>query len=409
MTFNASFSPGSLGDGAMTELAFTVGGAEYAGNPAPLSNVTVHLPAGVGGSRTGFATCEASTLRLTGPAGCPPGSVAGPQGDLTMKVAFGNERVPELGTVQAFFGSGRAINFYVTGTSPVSVEFIMTATYAVDSAPFSHALNVSVPPVETVPGAPLASITSLTLGLGASRRERGMEERALTIPAECVPGGFGWLASIGFTDGTTAQASYRSPCPTGHPSSPLLGQREVVAVKAGEVTVRTTGAGSFRPLAGAGTIPDGSEIDATHGRVAISAATAISGQSKSAEIYGGRLLVHQDAVLADTHLTLSLPLRGCAGARFQGRASATVATRARRRSGARRRRLWVSEGGGSWNTSGRYVSTSVEGTKWLTQDECARSIVKVASGEVTVRDLVSRRTQTVSAGEAYVARRERHR
>jgi hypothetical protein len=60
----------------------------------------------------------------------------------------------------------------------------------------------------------------------------------------------------------------------------------------------------------------------------------------------------------------------------------------------------VSEKGGRWGTNGRFVSTSVEGTTWLTVDECARSQVKVTAGKVSVRDLVRRKTKTLLAGKS---------
>ena len=407
MSFSASFSSGSLGDGTTMTGVFTIGGTEFAGGPEPLSNVSVHLPAGVGGSRSGFASCEESTLRLTGPTGCAPGSLGGPPGNATMQITFGTERVAERGTVQTYFGPGEAVYFYVVGTSPVSIEVILTATYTTDTAPYGRLLNVTVPPIETVPGAPHASFTSLTLGFGASRIERSSEVQRLTIPAECPSPGFGWLASTGFDNGATAQANYVSPCPSGRPTSPLLGEREAVRVAAGEVTVRAKGSTSFQPLTSAGTIPDGSEVDTTNGRAVIAVATKISGQTESAEIYGGRLLAHQDPRLAETTLALSLPLTGCPRAVARGASRAAQATVSRHRPRPRSRHLWVSESGGNWSTSGRYVSTSVEGTKWLTQDECGRSLVRVASGKVKVRDLIRKRTRIVSGGQTDVVRRQR--
>ena len=74
------------------------------------------------------------------------------------------------------------------------------------------------------------------------------------------------------------------------------------------------------------------------------------------------------------------------------------------------RYLWVAEKGGRWGTNGRFVSTSVEGTRWLTLDECRRSLVRVTEGRVKVRNLVTRRTKTLGAGGRYVAhaRRKKH-
>src|ERR1700704_3855333 len=291
VTLKAAFSPGALGDGATATDEFTFAGNEYFGRTEPLRSLVVHLPGGIGGTSTGFSTCEVSTLQMTGPNGCAPGSSAGPEGNLVGEVAFGSEVLPENAKVLAFFGAGETINFYAQGSSPVSVEFVMTASYAADSAPYGRVLRIAVPPIETVPGAAHMTITSLTLALGSSRKERGAEAYSLTIPTECPAGGFDWLATAGFEDASSVQATYRSPCPNGRPTSPLLGQREAIAVAAGEVTVRAKGSTSFVSLTSAGTIPDGSEVDATNGRAVIAAATLVSGQSESAEVAGGRSLI----------------------------------------------------------------------------------------------------------------------
>jgi hypothetical protein len=346
-TLKASFS-GDLGEGTTVTDTFGISGTEYGGNPEPLTNVTVHLPAGVGGSRTGFATCEVSTINMTGIQGCPPGSLAGPKSSMTMLVSFGTERVQETGTVQAIFSAGEAVNFFVQATSPVAVELLMTGTYTVDSAPYSHVLNLAVPLIETVPGAPQASILSLTLAFGASRSEHGSEVHSVTIPQECPSGGFGWLANTTFKNGTTTTVSYKSPCPPASTTVPILGQRQGVQVTAGEVTVRPKGTSSFVPLSGASTIPDGSEVDASNGRGLITAATVMSGQTNSAEISGGRLLIHQDhANTGMTHLILSQPLTGCPGVRRKRGSAAALAASTKHRSGSKARHLWVSDSGGS--------------------------------------------------------------
>ena len=172
------------------------------------------------------------------------------------------------------------------------------------------------------------------------------------------------------------------------------------------VTVKLPGSNTFVALTGGATIPDGSEIDATHGTVVITVMTP-DGHTVSAEVHGGRFRVHQDRN-GETHFILTLPLTGCSRTKLpHGAASAA----AKRRHRPRSRHLWVKEKGGHWGTNGRYVSTSVEGTTWLTLDECSRSVVLVTAGRVRVRNLVTHRTRTVGAGGRYRARagRPKHR
>jgi ferric-dicitrate binding protein FerR (iron transport regulator) len=123
---------------------------------------------------------------------------------------------------------------------------------------------------------------------------------------------------------------------------------------------------------------------------------------RPAVAYGGRFVLHQDHTGSyETHFVLSLPLAGCPRVALpRGSAAAAKA-----KHGPKSRHLWVSEHGGSWGTNGRYVSTTVQGTRWLTLDECNQSHVQVAEGKVKVRDLVHNKTKPIAAGQHYTAKR----
>jgi hypothetical protein len=216
----------------------------------------------------------------------------------------------------------------------------------------------------------------------------------------------------------TALAPAATSASVTPPAPPVLAQRQTASPVGGTVTVRLKGTNTFVALSSAGTIPNGSEVEATHGRVLITVATATPGKTISAEAYGGRFLVQQEhSPRGETHLILSQPLTGCPpvalphGSAATTSAAATLATAASaagdsgHRSGSKSRHLWVSEGGGNWGTSGRYASTTVEGTRWLTLDECDRSVVHVAVGRVKVHDLVRDTTATLTTGQTYTAAR----
>jgi hypothetical protein len=185
---------------------------------------------------------------------------------------------------------------------------------------------------------------------------------------------------------------------------PVVGQRQTVSPAGGTVTVRLPGASRFEELSAASVIPNGSEVDATNGRVIVTVATPTG--TKSAEVYGGRFVIHQDHTGDDeTHFVLSLPLTGCPRVALpHGSATAVWSSKP----GPKSRHLWVSEHGGSWGTNGRYVSTTVEGTHWLTLDECNQSEVQVVSGKVQVHDLVHNKTKVLTAGQHYTAAAKRH-
>jgi hypothetical protein len=215
-------------------------------------------------------------------------------------------------------------------------------------------------------------VTGLALGLGVA---------GLANPASLPGGPIAALAA--------------SAVPT-----PVLGQSETLTLVSGTVTVRVRGSSGFVSLSGMLSVPDQTEVDATHGRVSIEVATPTPAQTATALAYSGRFLLHQDAAApAETHLTLSQPL-ACKAPRHVHSAAAASS---KSQHASKSRKLWVSDKGGSWGAEGRYVSTTVEGTRWLIADACQRSRVKVAAGIVAVHDLVSKQTVSVSAGHEYVA------
>jgi hypothetical protein len=67
--------------------------------------------------------------------------------------------------------------------------------------------------------------------------------------------------------------------------------------------------------------------------------------------------------------------------------------------------LCLARRSGRRGTTGRFVSTIVEGTRRLTQDECNQSKVSVVVGKVKVLDLLRNKTKTLTAGRHYIAKR----
>lgn len=196
---------------------------------------------------------------------------------------------------------------------------------------------------------------------------------------------------------TTAQVT----TPAESTPAPVVGRRQTVGPVLGTVSVRLKGSSRFVALSTAGSIPDGSEVDAMNGRVIVTVATTTG--TESAEVYGGRFVIEQEHTGSDeTHFVLSLPLTGCPRVALPRGSAAAVVSAER---GPKSRHLWVSEHGGSWGTNGRYVSTTVEGTHWLTLDECNQSEVQVVAGKVKVQDLVSHKIKTLTAGQHYTAKR----
>ncbi len=440
-SFVPAFSYGGLGEGTVFTAEFTFTGTEYHGTVFPSTNVTLQLPAGVGGNQSGFPTCERATLEVSGPAGCPPGSMAGPAGSIGFVSDVADELIPETGTIQAVFAPEEKLFFYLRAEAPVAIEEIIPATDRTGVSPDGPTLTLELPLVEPVPGAPYVSITDLKLALGTSRQEGSATINSVIIPERCPTSGeFTWAFDVTLYEDSPQQATAETACPISSgkqnnnenpssgsseargqsltslevggegvnmappaPPAPILGQSQTASVISGTVMVRLKGTTKFVLLSGASTIPDGSEVEATNGHVLITVATP-GGHTQTAEVWGGRFMMHQQRTSSgETHFTLTLPLTGCLRSSLPHGASAILAAGAKHSSGPKSRHLWVSEHGGSWGTNGRYVSTSVEGTRWLTLDECNRSKVSVAAGKVRVRDLVDDTSKILTAGKSYVA------
>lgn len=227
-SFTPAFSPSQfLGEGSILDAQFTFMGTEYHGSPDPVTEVIVHLPAGVGGSSAGFPTCSELTLETAGPAGCPAGSLAGPLGSIGLDIEEGSsqsgtKRVHSTGTIQPVFANPEeagsdALFFYAEAPG---FQYLVRAWYLEDTPPYGRELRLEFPLIEDVPGQPFASITSLTLTLGASREEDGQPVSSLTIPQECPASGmFPWAADVTytpnatFTEQTHAHTTAETTCP----------------------------------------------------------------------------------------------------------------------------------------------------------------------------------------------------
>lgn len=220
-----------LGAGAAVEAEYEFAGSGYGGNPLnpaggipPISGINFYLPAGAKLHPQGFGTCSAATLTNVGPTGCPKSSVASPVGSALGEVTFGNERVPESTTLQGFFTTGGGLLFYTQGTNPVSLEIVSTGHYINSKPPYGPELVTLVPPVASVPGAPLASVKNIKIKAGAAIKKGKKLFPYGTLPTKCPKGGFPVKTEVIF-GGTyggerefgipakTVEATFKSPCP----------------------------------------------------------------------------------------------------------------------------------------------------------------------------------------------------
>jgi hypothetical protein len=190
---------------------------------------------------------------------------------------------------------------------------------------------------------------------------------------------------------------------------PSPGRSVNIEPEGGKVLVRVPGTNRFVPLGALESVPVGSTIDASHGRVGM---TSTGG---SADFYSGQFVLHAEPPLRGTSARgPKKPSRvteiWLAGGSFKGcpkpkpapkgKGKRTTAAAAPTRKVIRR--LW-GNGKGNFRTRGRFSAATVRGTIWLTEDRCDGTLTRVVRGTVTVVDLKTKRTVVVRAGHSYLA------
>ncbi len=210
-----------LGAGAAVQAEYTISGTEYAGSPPPIIGVNFYLPSGTKLHPSGFPTCSKTVLEQFGPVKCPKGSAAGPVGKVLGFVTFGAERVEEAAELSSFYAPGGGFEFFTDGHSPVSLEIISNAHYINlgGSGGFGPELLAEVPLVASVPGAPYASVKTISVKAGSAYKSHGKTIYYGRVPKKCPAGGFPIKTEIIFAENgepskpVIVPASYKAPCP----------------------------------------------------------------------------------------------------------------------------------------------------------------------------------------------------
>lgn len=173
--------------------------------------------------------------------------------------------------------------------------------------------------------------------------------------------------------------------------APVLAKSVVAGTVSGRVLIERAGATTFTPLGSSSSIPVGSTVDATDGKVRLTSA-GIGGHLYTGTFHSGEFVVSEshDGL---TNLTLA---GGVACAASAAAAKGSTSTHAP----AAKRSLW-GYAHGNFKTTGHYGAATVLGTQWLTRDECTGTLVRVLTGEVRVSDLVRHRSVIVRAPRSY--------
>jgi hypothetical protein len=227
VTLQTSFNPNRLGARTTIEFDFQVHSVVPGEAPSPVTDVNLHLPAGLGlaSSTLGLANCAPAALLERGLAGCPANARIGYGSSLVSVPAVG-QYLQEEGSLAALIGPPNRehleVLFYAEGHTPVSAQLVFPGHVFEDNPPFSGRLDTAIPLIPTWPGGPNVAVTRMSSTIGPRgltyyRHVRGkfvpFHPRGIVVPKRCPRRGFPFRVDIAFLDGTYAHATSAVPCP----------------------------------------------------------------------------------------------------------------------------------------------------------------------------------------------------
>jgi hypothetical protein len=213
-TVAASFHPDRLGAmGALTVTIDLAGGEP--GDPQPLRRSVLRLPAGLGVEIPHLRSCAPERLRRLGARGCPAQSQLG-VGRALVRAPLGSQLLGESISLWVFLGPLRNLQptfeMLAQGYTPFDERVVFSGTVLPDNPPYGEDLVLSVPAIATLPLEADASIASISLTIGSSRRS-AREPNTTIEPTRCPPGGFPFAVELTYADGSTQNVSTAVPCP----------------------------------------------------------------------------------------------------------------------------------------------------------------------------------------------------
>jgi hypothetical protein len=222
----ATLTPKRLGQGTTVGFTFRIS-ASGAQVPPPLVGVSLRYPEnlGIALSGIGVANCSPETLTALGPYGCPPNSVMG-RGSATAEIPVGPQIVAEtapITIVRAPEREGRlTVLMYAFGLVPIDAQIVFPGLLLPAPPPFGGLVNINVPLVTSLTGAPNVSVVKLHTTLGPQgltyyRRSgastMAYRPRGILLPDTCPRSGFPFAAEFTFADGSHATARTAVACP----------------------------------------------------------------------------------------------------------------------------------------------------------------------------------------------------
>jgi hypothetical protein len=221
------FHPDRLGASTTVDVSFRV--ATSVGlPPSPLVGLRMSMPKGVdlSTSKLGIAVCRPIVLEATGTEGCSPNSVMG-RGKALVEVPLGPEILHEWANITILMGPAiehhTTLVYYADSSTPVSAQVVFTGLLLPDTGPFGGLLDMTIPLVPSLPGAPDVAVVYVRTTLGPAglryyKRKRDKmimyKPEGVNVPGRCPSGGFPFAAVFSFADGSDVSTAATVPCPS---------------------------------------------------------------------------------------------------------------------------------------------------------------------------------------------------
>jgi hypothetical protein len=215
----ADFSPDRLGGSSTIKIGMEI--KPSPSEPAtPVSKIVLRFPQSLGfaTSGLGLASCVPSVLLKLGPEACPANSKMG-SGKATVVVPFGPALVREKVTLQLYAAPSSDgyvhLVVYAHGKEPVIAAIVLSGVL------LPGRIEIRVPAIVSIPGAPNVSLVSLQASIGGALtyfervhgKTHSYHPRGIGLPDVCPSGGWKLGASFAFTDGRRSSAKTVVPCP----------------------------------------------------------------------------------------------------------------------------------------------------------------------------------------------------
>lgn len=226
VSLEASFLPYRLGSTSTISFGFRVKSPRHTA-PQALIGFALSLPKGIGAgtAQLGLATCTATVFYDRGIYGCPPDSFVGRATAIAVE-PIGLEIIEEevqIGVFATTSQSGRLEILYgAEGLTPLFEMLAFHGEILEAKAPYGEEIVTFIPPIETLPEAPYASVVTMDGTIGPKHltyykrvhgRRVAFQPEGIELPMRCPGGGFKFAATFTFLDSASKVAHTVVPCP----------------------------------------------------------------------------------------------------------------------------------------------------------------------------------------------------